>query len=67
MRYMRWNKERLIEQYMDKQEEVLEKAGLGSDIATPPRLEVIDGFMCEICCDGCIVTTDFAHEPVDNF
>ncbi|KAI4761771.1 hypothetical protein E4T52_05990 [Aureobasidium sp. EXF-3400] len=51
MRYMRWNKERLIEQYMDKQEEVLEKAGLGQDIATPPRLEVIDGFMCEICCD----------------
>ncbi|CAD0107489.1 unnamed protein product [Aureobasidium uvarum] len=51
MRYMRWNKERLIEQYMDKQEEVLEKAGLGQDIASPPRLEVIDGFMCEICCD----------------
>ncbi|KAH0401950.1 hypothetical protein KCU89_g3642, partial [Aureobasidium melanogenum] len=51
MRYMRWNKERLIEQYMDKQEEVLEKAGLGQDIAGPPHLEVIDGFMCEICCD----------------
>ncbi|THX25261.1 hypothetical protein D6D12_07041 [Aureobasidium pullulans] len=51
MRYMRWNKERLIEQYMDKQEEVLEKAGLGQDVAGLPSLEVIDGFVCDICCD----------------
>ena len=52
LRFMRWNKERLIEQYMDKQEEVLDKAGLGADMSSnPPRLEVMDGFMCDICCE----------------
>ncbi|CAK4034421.1 probable E3 ubiquitin ligase [Lecanosticta acicola] len=52
LRYGRWNKERLIEQYMDSQEEVLEKAGLGQDVVRdPPRLETIDGFMCDICCE----------------
>ncbi|KAH9825448.1 E3 ubiquitin-protein ligase dbl4-like [Teratosphaeria destructans] len=52
LRYGRWNKERLIEQYMDNQEEVLDKAGLGQDISrNPPRIEVIDGFSCEICCE----------------
>ncbi|KAF7846522.1 hypothetical protein BT93_L4202 [Corymbia citriodora subsp. variegata] len=51
LRYSRWNKERLIEQYMEKQDEVLDKAGLGQDVARPPRLQVINGFMCDICCD----------------
>jgi ariadne-1 len=52
LRYFRWNKERLIEQYMDNQEEVLSKAGLGQDMsASPPRIETIDNFMCEICCE----------------
>lgn len=52
LRYGRWNKERLIEQYMDNQEEVLEKAGLGQDIVRdPPRIEAIDGFACDICCE----------------
>merc|ERR1711977_232283 len=52
LRFMRWNKERLIEQYMDNQEEVLDKAGLGADMSSNlPRLEAIDGFMCDICCE----------------
>ncbi|KAH8668905.1 hypothetical protein BX600DRAFT_480834 [Xylariales sp. PMI_506] len=52
LRYFRWNKERLIEQYMDNQNKVLEAAGLGaSSRSSPPRLEVIPGFMCDICCD----------------
>ncbi len=52
LRYGRWNKERLIEQYMDNQEEVLDKAGLGQDVQkSPPRIEVIDGFVCDICCE----------------
>ncbi|KAK4498200.1 hypothetical protein PRZ48_010857 [Zasmidium cellare] len=52
LRFARWNKERLIEQYMDNQEEVLEKAGLGQDIARdPPRIETVDGFVCDICCE----------------
>ncbi|KAJ9627107.1 hypothetical protein H2203_003568 [Taxawa tesnikishii (nom. ined.)] len=45
------DEERLIEQYMDKQEEVLDKAGLGQDVAGPPRIEVMDDFMCNICCE----------------
>ena len=52
LRYGRWNKERVIEQYMDNQEEVLEKAGLGQDLQRePPRIETTDGFACDICCE----------------
>ncbi|GAB7347581.1 hypothetical protein MBLNU459_g4464t3 [Dothideomycetes sp. NU459] len=51
LRYARWNKERLIEQYMDKQEEILDKAGLGQDVAATSRIQTLDGFMCDICCD----------------
>ena len=52
LRFGRWNKERLIEQYMDNQAETLEKAGLGQDISRhPPRLEVLPGFSCDICCE----------------
>jgi ariadne-1 len=52
LRYFRWNKERLIEQYMDNQEEVLSKAGLGQDMsASPPRVETRDDFTCDICCE----------------
>ncbi|KAK6428509.1 translation initiation factor eIF-2B epsilon subunit, GEF, partial [Oleoguttula sp. CCFEE 5521] len=53
LRYMRWNKERLIEQYMDKQEEMLDKAGLSEGMkSSPPRIEVKNDFMCEICCEN---------------
>ena len=49
LRYLRWNKERLIESYMDRQEVVLERAGLGPDAAKIPKTEVVKGFTCEIC------------------
>ncbi|KAK3319805.1 hypothetical protein B0T19DRAFT_445599 [Cercophora scortea] len=51
LRYFRWNKERLIEDYMDKPRQVLEAAGLAQVSASPPKLEVIPGFMCDICCE----------------
>ncbi|KAJ9667833.1 hypothetical protein H2201_002019 [Coniosporium apollinis] len=51
LRHTRWNKERLIEQYMDKRDEVLEGAGLGDDVAGPPRIMKVPGFMCDICCE----------------
>lgn len=52
LRYMRWNKERLIDQYMEKMEDVLENAGLGQDSTTnPPKLQRVNGFVCDICCD----------------
>ncbi|PSR97740.1 hypothetical protein BD289DRAFT_361919 [Coniella lustricola] len=51
LRHFRWNKERLIDQYMEKGTQVLEAAGLGPNASESPRLEVIPGFMCDICCE----------------
>lgn len=51
LRYLRWNKERLIESYMDRPEAVLEKAGLGPDSGRAPKIESIRGFTCTICFD----------------
>lgn len=51
LRHFRWNKERLIEDYMDRPKKVLEAAGLGSSTSGPPKLEVIPGFICDICCE----------------
>jgi ariadne-1 len=51
LRHFRWNKERLIEDYMDRPKKVLEDAGLGPSATGPPKLEVIPGFMCDICCE----------------
>ncbi|KKY28327.1 putative ibr domain-containing protein [Diplodia seriata] len=52
LRYARWNKERLIEQYMDKQEELLEDAGLGDDVAGVVKIaKAGSDFMCDICAD----------------
>ena len=52
LRHLRWNKERLIDQYMEKPEEVLEDAGLGESSATnPPKITQVKGFTCDICCE----------------
>lgn len=51
LRHYRWNKERLIDSYMDRPEQVLEAAALGPSTTGPPRTEVVDGFVCDICCD----------------
>lgn len=68
LRYMRWNKERLIEQYMEKQEEVLESAGLGQNAqSNPPRLERIPGFCCDICCDDSPNMNTFAMKCGHRF
>lgn len=49
LRYSRWNKERLIEGYMDRPEEVLEAAGLGPTFTEAPQTKTVPGFTCEIC------------------
>ncbi|KAF7512692.1 hypothetical protein GJ744_000259 [Endocarpon pusillum] len=49
LRYMRWNKEKLIEIYMDKADELLHEAGLGPQFAMNPKTERVKGFTCEIC------------------
>ncbi|ERS95449.1 hypothetical protein HMPREF1624_08327 [Sporothrix schenckii ATCC 58251] len=51
LRHFRWNRERLIEEYMESPSNVLEAAGLGADVVGLPRLEVIPGFTCDICCE----------------
>lgn len=50
LRHSKWNKERLIEQYMDKQDELLDAAGLGTGTQSPPIIKVVPGFTCDICC-----------------
>lgn len=52
LRHLRWNKERLIEAYMDGSEEILEDAGLGPHASQAPKTKVIKGFLCGICCEG---------------
>lgn len=51
LRFGRWNREKLIESYMDHPEETLEEAGLGTNFEGTPKTEVVPGFMCEICCE----------------
>ncbi|KAK3346681.1 hypothetical protein B0T25DRAFT_461451 [Lasiosphaeria hispida] len=51
LRHFRWNKERLIEDYMDAPPQVLEAAGLAQEPTSLPRLEVKPGFVCDICCE----------------
>lgn len=51
LRHFKWQKERLIDQYMDTPEQVLEAAGLGSKYPTTPKKQKMFGFMCDICCD----------------
>lgn len=49
LRYSRWNKERLFEEYMDRSEQLLEAAGLGAGSMNNPQTKVVPGFTCEIC------------------
>lgn len=68
LRHLRWNKERLIDQYMEKTEEVLEGAGLGETAdANPPRLEKVPGFVCDICCEDDADMNTFAMKCGHRF
>ncbi|KAI8391731.1 uncharacterized protein BYT42DRAFT_527401 [Radiomyces spectabilis] len=58
LRYFRWNKEKLLERYMDSPDQVLKQAGIsmgnGQDqsILLAKDIPGVDGtFMCEICCN----------------
>ncbi|KAI7866800.1 uncharacterized protein EV154DRAFT_453990 [Mucor mucedo] len=55
LRYFRWNKEKLFEQYMESSEKVLRQAGVSSVSNLRHALvlarDVGGDFMCEICCD----------------
>ena len=49
LRHLRWNKERLIETYMERPETVLDNAGLGSGSGQIPTTKVMKKFTCSIC------------------
>ncbi|KAJ3299914.1 hypothetical protein HK104_006065 [Borealophlyctis nickersoniae] len=51
LRHFRWNKERMIEQYMDKPEQVSMEAGVIIDSAKQPKFIAVKGFCCDICCN----------------
>ncbi|KAJ5544799.1 Zinc finger C6HC-type [Penicillium sp. DV-2018c] len=51
LRFGRWNKEKLIEGYMEQPEKTLEQAGLGSGSGWTPKTEIVPGFTCDICCE----------------
>ncbi|CAI4219599.1 unnamed protein product [Parascedosporium putredinis] len=51
LRHFRWQKERLLEDYMDRPKKVLEAVGLGRSSSNLPKLEIVPGFMCDICCE----------------
>ncbi|RUS23289.1 hypothetical protein BC937DRAFT_89282, partial [Endogone sp. FLAS-F59071] len=54
LRHFRWNKERLIERYMDNPDIVLRQAGVITDNKLAPHFIPAGrfaGFMCDICCD----------------
>ncbi|KAL9048964.1 MAG: hypothetical protein Q9162_007462 [Coniocarpon cinnabarinum] len=67
LRHARWNKEKLIESYMEKEDEVLECAGLGRRDSAPRQLKKMPGFVCEICCEDSPELQTFAMKCEHRF
>jgi ariadne-1 len=59
LRAYRWNKEKLIESYMERQAEVLEAAGMEDDESGENRVKSVSGFTCDICCND--------EDPISTF
>ncbi|GBC07666.1 hypothetical protein RclHR1_07600005 [Rhizophagus clarus] len=51
LRHFHWNKERLIDQYMEDSTEVLNKAGIIADNTKTSQFIKVPGFICNICRD----------------
>lgn len=51
LRHMRWNKERLVEKYMEDAEQILDGAGLEIESSSDQQMRKVPGFSCEICCE----------------
>lgn len=49
LRHLRWNKERLIETYMERPEIMLENAGLGYGSGQIAKTKTMKYFTCSIC------------------
>lgn len=55
LRYFKWNKEKLVEKYMDSPDKVLELAGISNNVAITRNNATTfakeELFECDICCD----------------
>ncbi|KAF9544703.1 hypothetical protein BGW38_009717, partial [Lunasporangiospora selenospora] len=51
LRCNKWNKERLVERYMDSPQEILDQAGVVLDDVQAPVVKRPRGFVCMICFD----------------
>ncbi|OLL22500.1 E3 ubiquitin-protein ligase dbl4 [Neolecta irregularis DAH-3] len=51
LRHFRWDKDRLIEKYMEDSERVNRQAGIIESEEAAPHIRKVTGFMCDICCD----------------
>lgn len=51
LRYFKWNKERLIEQYLENPTGISEAAGVVVEETQKPKFMAVKGFTCDICCD----------------
>lgn len=67
LRYARWNKEKLMDQYMDDQNALLEDAGLGTSPASQPQIRKMKGFECGICCEDSANVDTFAMKCNHRF
>ncbi|KAF9923807.1 hypothetical protein BGZ65_008665 [Modicella reniformis] len=51
LRSFKWNKERLVERYMDNSQEILDQAGVDLNDTRPRVFDRPEGFTCGICFD----------------
>ena len=51
LRYFKWNKEKLIETYLEDPDGVSQAAGVLMDNTKRPKFVKLEGFVCDICCD----------------
>jgi hypothetical protein len=60
LRHFKWNKEKLIENYMENDALVTEKAGL--PVKENPKIHrvliAVKGFACDICCSDEVIKID---------
>lgn len=60
LRHFKWQKEKLIEYYLNNAEETLNLAGIGAHQVNTPKIEKVKDFMCDICCDDDAALETFA-------
>ena len=51
LRYFKWNKDKLMERYMDNPAAISEAAGVILDSNKLPRYITVKGFVCDVCCN----------------